>query len=395
MAFKKELLNRKITEAGITQVKLAELVGVDPRTVNRWLRGDKPPRNSYIRKLAKELHCRPEDFDPRYADGEDQIHIESRISAASHNAYSVMKLAYGVDEQAIIELAPVLFSIVAARAVNLPHREQEQYAELVRLAETCGLPRPHRFDNHVDAESFLIDEQAAQEGKCFGLEAEDQLQADPRNLFAEAMRRLIGEASSDVEMDQYFAPAGATPTALGFNPHIVLYNRIAEGNDEIVRRLTMGDVRLSRSITKAELNADHDLNAAVEIIRQDLAEQATKHRTKLAARREKELRRLEAWRASYHGNYPDQAKEYDDLVAAYCKPEGWYPDYFSVPDREENDASPFSETRFIDDDLLRARHDASGRGELWLSFNTPEAQRFRELEQHRRRSRKEFQEMDR
>ena len=82
MAFDKQLLSRKITEAGISQVELANRINVTPRTVSRWLHGQKPPKPSLINELAKALHCRPEDFDPRYADGENDIRVEGRVSAA-------------------------------------------------------------------------------------------------------------------------------------------------------------------------------------------------------------------------------------------------------------------------------------------------------------------------
>lgn len=391
MAFEKELLHRKITEAGISQVRLAELVGVTPRTVNRWLRGEKPPKTSLIKKLAKALRCRPEDFDPRYVDGENEIHVEGRVSAASHNAYATMKLVYGVDEQTIIELAPVLFAIAAARAVNLPGEDHARWDELMKNSAALGFRRLQRFGNWTDQEGFAIDEQAAQNHRCFGLKAKDNSQALPRNLFVDAMRRMVHEAGSDHSMDQ-FAPfdAGEVPTALGFNPHVALFDFIAEGDAEIVRKLVRGDVRLSQSMTRAELNADGSLEAKAEIIRKDLAEQAASHRAKLAARREEGLARLKTWRAFYQERHPDLATEYDEMVAAYCKPEGWYPDYYTEVEREEDYADPFAETRFIDGDLLPRPQDASKRGSLWLSFDAPEQQRFNELEKHRRLSKAEF-----
>lgn len=396
MDFNKKLLRHKIAEAGITQVELAGMIGVTSRTVNRWLQGGKPPKASYIEKLAKELHCRPEDFDPRYADGKNEIHVEGRVTAASHNAYATMKLIYGVDHQTIIELAPILFSIVAARAVNLPGQDEAWWGELDREAKSLGFPRLDRFQNPADQDGFAIDEQAAQSSRCFGLKAEDEIQARPRNLFVAAMQRMTHEAGSDVSMDQFVPDdAGEAPTAIGFNPHVALYDSIAEGDAEIVRKLVDGDLRLSLSVTKAEFKANGSLEEYAEIIRNDLAEQAANHRAKLAARREEGLSRLSAWRAFYQERHPDLAREYDDLVAAYCKPEGWYPEYYSEASRELDYANPFIETRFIDGDLLPSKHDASERRWLRVSFNAPESQRLRELEGYRRLSKAEFGEMGR
>jgi hypothetical protein len=356
---------------------------------------ERPPKASYVEELAKVLHCRPEDFDPRYADGENEIRVEGRVSAASHNAYATMNLVYGVDEQTIIELAPVLFSIVAARAVNLPREDDDWWNTIANEAQSRGLQHLQRFPSFQDHEGFLIDVQAAMANKCFGQPAENELEACPRNLFVEAIRRMAEDAGLDGSMDQ-FAPydAGDVPTAFGFNPHVALFDFIAEGDAEIVRKLSRGDVRLYQSMTKAELNAKGDLEAKAEIIRKDLADQAANHRAKLAVRREQGLNRLETWRAFYQERFPDLAKEYGDLVAAYCKPEGWYPEYYSAVQREEDHANPFAETRFIDDDLL-PRPDNAKRGKFWLSFNAPESRRLKELEIHRLRSKVAFREMGR
>lgn len=393
MAFDKALLRRKLLEADISQVRLAELVEVTPRTVNRWLRGDKPPKASLIKRLAEELHCRPEDFDPRYVDGENEIRVEGRVSAASHNAYATMKLVYGVDEQTIIELAPVLFSIVAARAINLTSEDDAQWAKIERKAESLGHKRLDRFHSAEEVESLQFDEKAARNNQCFGIKAGGESYVMPRNLFIEAMRRMARKAGSEVGMDQFdVAEAGEVPTARGFVPHVALFDFIAEGDAEIVRNLARGDVRLSQSMTRAKLNAHDNLEEKAEIIRKDLADQAASRRAKLAARREQGLVELSEWRAFYAERHPDLAREYDDLIAAYCKPEGWYPDHYSDLGREEANANPFAEIRFIDEELLPGRQAAEEKGELWFSFNAPETERFRELEKHRRLSKAEFRE---
>ncbi|BDW81048.1 hypothetical protein MACH24_04860 [Erythrobacter sp. Dej080120_24] len=395
MAFDKGLLRRKITEAGISQVRLATLINVTPRTVNRWLRGEKPPKVSHIEKLATALHCRPEDFDHRYADGEDEIHVEGRISAASHNAYTTMNFIYGVDQQTIIELAPVLFALVAARAVNLPQEDDLWWAAIVEEGRSRGLDHLQRFPDFQDQEGFSIDQEAAIGDQCFGKRADDDCVASPRNLFVEAMRRIAEEVGLKGSMAQ-FEPvaAGEVPNARGFNPHVALFNFIAEGDAQIVRKLVMGDIRLFQSFKKAELNANGSFEVKAEIIRKDLADQAADHLSKLEERRNKELIRLSKWRKSYEESFPELAQEYDDLVKAFCKPEGWYPDYYSDLHREADYANPFAETRFIDEDRLPKTSDDSTRSKYWLSFNAPEARRLNELKSHRSRSKAGFREAE-
>lgn len=392
MAFKSELLLHKITMMRISQVRLASMLGVTPRTINRWLRGDQPPKNSHIKALANALHCRPEDFDPRYAESENDIHVEARISASSHNAFATIRAVYGVDEQTIIELAPALFSIVAARASNLPAEDAAFWASTDRQARALGLRVTH-YDNIGSVEGLMIDELAAQTHRCFGLKSPDGETAHPRNLFVEAMRRIAHEAGPDVSMiDCDQVPAGEPPASLGFNPHTPFYRAIAAGDEEIVRKLARGQVRLSQSFAQAELEDDKPLPEKAEIIRRDLLAQADQHRQKLEEMRGDSLNRLGAWRAFYEEGHPDLAKEYDELVSAFGKPEGWYPDHYSSTDREQDYADPFAETRFLDYALLPKPQDSSKRPALWLpSVHAHEAQRFAKLKNHRRLSKVEFE----
>lgn len=391
MAFDKQLLRRKIEEAGISQVELAKSVSVTPRTVNRWLNGDKPPKRSKIEELAVELHCSPEDFDPRHADGENSIRVEARVSAASHNAFAAMNVVYGVDEQTIIELAPALFSLVAARAVAIPGEDDRWWAEVSSQAERYGYPSFQQFGNAEDVAARDLDHRAARNSACFGLPQDEHNWIPSRNLFVEAMRRIASEAGGTVNMDQFVTSAtGEAPLATGFNPHVSLYEKVADGDAEIVRRLAMGDIRLSLSVVRAHRKANGNIDDWAEIIRKDLADQAAAQRAKLADARRDSLSQLETWRAFYQEHHPELASEYETFVAAYCKPEGWYPDYYDAEARELDFARPFAETRFIDNEKLASQQKASAKGVLWLSFNAPEIKRFKELQKHRRQSKAEF-----
>ncbi|MXO72995.1 helix-turn-helix domain-containing protein [Alteraurantiacibacter buctensis] len=68
MAFNAALLRKKLKEEGRTRAFLAELTGKNERTVSRWLNGGNSPKTKDLEKIATALNCRPQDFDPRYAD---------------------------------------------------------------------------------------------------------------------------------------------------------------------------------------------------------------------------------------------------------------------------------------------------------------------------------------
>lgn len=118
MAFKAELLRKKLKEEGKTRKFLSQATRKTERTVSRWLNGQNPPKGKDLDLIAMALKCRPQDFDPSFADEGSGVAMYARVSVASHNAYEMMRLRYGVTQKSIIELAPVLFSIVAGHALT-------------------------------------------------------------------------------------------------------------------------------------------------------------------------------------------------------------------------------------------------------------------------------------
>ena len=142
MAFKAELLKKKLKEEGKTRDELvADLkkqgCPKHKRTVSRWLAGDNPPKAKDLEGIARALNCKPQDFDPFFADmGLGEVSIQAHVSAASHNAYELMRLRYGVTQKQIMELAPVLFAILAAHALKVPDQDNA----LERKARMNGRP---------------------------------------------------------------------------------------------------------------------------------------------------------------------------------------------------------------------------------------------------------------
>src|SRR3546814_10068975 len=96
--------------------------------------------------------------------------------------------------------------------MNLPEQDAAFWKKLAIDAESLGFPPPEMFRNFTDQEGFALDEKAARNHRCFGLEATNPVEASPRNLFIEAMRRMVREAGLGVSMDQFASPgAGETP----------------------------------------------------------------------------------------------------------------------------------------------------------------------------------------
>ena len=200
MAFKAELLRKKLKEEGKTRKFLAEATRKTERTVSRWLNGQNPPKGKDLDLIAMALKCRPQDFDPSYADEGLGVAMYARVSVASHNAYEMMRLRYGVTQKTIIELAPILFSIVASYALKVPEEDLALHQEAVRRGLFSPLPHDRSPEG---AEGFALDQRASNNAACFGLPARNPMEAQPRNLFCEAMSRLCSGVSDHVSMELY------------------------------------------------------------------------------------------------------------------------------------------------------------------------------------------------
>lgn len=395
MAFKAELLREKMKACGVSQKHLAERTEFDVRSISRWANDRQIPKTASILKLAEALGCSPRDFDPDFADSMEGVIVSGRVSAASHNAYAAMKLVFNVSQTQILELAPILFATVAARALQIPGDDDNFIAAHEREARSRGI-RIERHGNVDESDGLDVDREAVRNHQCFGLEPEQDSKALPRNLFFEALRRMVAKTGNAVSIDMWEQGwPGHVPDAYGFNPHVALLDLVAEGDPEIIRRLVRGEARFSTSIDKAQIANKGDLNQLAELIRKDLADQAAAHRAMLEDQRRASQARLDRWRLGYEREHPELAQEYEELTAALCHPANWYPAYYSDKMIEEACANPFAEARFVDDARYPGRF---ARLRLFDHETEPvypcthaDFERFEELQAHRAASKAAFE----
>lgn len=391
MAFKSELLRTKLKEAGKTRRFLAELTGKTERNVSRWLNGGHPPKSSDLEKIAWALGCTPQDFDPSLADeGQGEVAIHARVSVASHNAYELMKERYGVTQKDILELAPVLFSIVAAHALRIPDQDELLHQEATRR----GLPSPLNISAQF-ANGFAIDQQASKNKKCFGLPAKDLSEAANRNLFYESILRLCLNIEETINTEHFAQPEpGKPPSSAGFIPDVELLTDITGGNSELIEALIKGRIRLSTCIDEYKKGGNKSVKAFIEILGKELVRANHKHEKEIAESREAALVKLTGWRAYYADHHPDLAREYDQIVEEYCHDDGWYPSYYDEELKEIFWADPYKEDRHINEDKLPEyqKRKAEDPGAFHFSMTDPIYQRFRQLEAHRRKIKAEFEE---
>ncbi|WP_114283719.1 helix-turn-helix domain-containing protein [Candidatus Halocynthiibacter alkanivorans] len=387
MSFKADLLKRKLKEEGQTLDKFSKAVGVSTRTVNRWKSGENTPKPKDLEKIARVLNCEPQDFDPFFADlGLGEVSIQAHVSAASHNAYELMRWRYGVSQKQIMELAPVLFAIVAGHALKVPDQDDE----IARLASEYGLADPRLQGGHNDA-------RASKQKKCFGLETSNPRVETSRNLFSEAMLRLSSQIEDYVDTRWFVgAEVAEAPNAAGYIPDIELVDAISGGNPKLAEAIVKGRIRLSTVLQQAKEGKDPvSVQAFADAIRHAHAQQ-------IEEQRDAGLKKLKAWRAFYEERHPDLAEEYDRLVAQHCHEKGWCPKDYTDDDRIQSWVNPYQEDRHINEDTLteyqrrkkEARKKDEGTKALTFvnMYDDPVVLRFGELQRHRAQIKKQFEE---
>ena len=384
MAFKASLLRKKMKDEGKTQQYLAKITGKTERTVSRWLNGGNAPKGKDLDVIAQVLKCRPQDFDPSYADEGAGVPIYARVSVASHNAYEMMRLRYGVSYTSIVELAPVLFSIVANYALKVPDDDIAFHNEAVSRGLPSPLPGTQSYDRAL---GFEIDRRAGSSGSCFGLSADDQMEALPRNLFFEAISRLSIQIGDHVSTEFFRQPEpGEAPTAAGFVPDIQLLQNLTGGDADLGKALIEGRVRLSKCREYLATFEGDTMAECAAMLRRELAKADDDHQTRLQSKREEGLAKLEAWLAYYNEMHPDEASEYNNIVNSYCHEKEWFPKYYDNELREMCWSDPFREHQFIDKNLLPDDQKNS-------LVPGPIARRLAQLENHRSLSKLKFEEL--
>ncbi|UWQ39930.1 helix-turn-helix domain-containing protein [Leisingera aquaemixtae] len=383
MAFKADLLRKKLNEEGKTRDELAKATNKNKRTVSRWLAGENPPKPTDLEAIARVLNCSPQDFDPFFSDmGLGEVSIHAHVSAASHNAYELMRWRYGVSQRQIMELAPVLFSIVAGHALKVPQQDNE----VAQQAFKNGLSDPRHQGGHIE-------EQASKLKKCFGLKASDPGVEISRNLFSEAIRRLSSQINDYVDTGWFVgAEPTVAPNAAGFIPDTELLDTISGGDRNLAEAIVKGRIRLSVVLQRSGEGKDRvSIEEFADAIRHE-------HARKIDERRQAGIKKLKAWRAFYAERHPDLAEEYDLIVAQHCHEEGWYPEGYTDDDRDQSYVNPYLEDHHINEDTLseyqrlKAENSEKGKFSLVLPHQDPVCRRFGELQRHRARIKKGFEE---
>lgn len=378
MALDREKLKILMKSRGVTQKKIKEATGKDARTVSRWLSGNNIPKDRDLRIIADLLQCEPVAFYKNFVDAPDEgVAIHSTVSVAAYNAYEVMGIRYGVTQRDIMEIAPVLFAIVAGHALRVPQQDIDAYW----LAKRAGL-NVQIGGNAEDSAGFDLDERAAEQRKCFGIAA-DPWEAAPRNLFAEAVKRLCEDLGGIVDpKDMYQPDAGAPLKAVGFNVAPQVIAKLADGDEERAKDFVTGRLRLP----PREILKDLGKSALLE----ELQRQTKARQARREAERQESLSKLSGWQTAYAAEHPEMEAEYHDLASRYYEAVGYVKDGSSAEDRDALYSDPFSEKRDLKEGISTHYVDLFGEADETKKAQAEQVARLKKLEKHRRASKRAF-----
>lgn len=299
MAFDRKKLREYLKENGITQADLAFLAGKDIRTIRRWLSPTQRLTLKSINQICHALDVSPEQFDPETTgtnSGDHNVQIGARVSVAAANGYTLLRKEYGITHKQLIELAPVMFSIIARRALGLSRRLEQN------LADAEAAIQWSKVDVQIDPFGEYqrsIDNARASEDKgwLFGDERHDggyrDCHEEPTNLFCKELTEL----SKDMEDVLEFRRFDGCPTSRGFPLSTAIIDEFTCGNTSFRDHITYGDINLG----VMDEHLWHPENSAerMQWLKQEVLKSKGRRQIK-----------DEAWRKSN----PEQAKARDELM---------------------------------------------------------------------------------
>lgn len=382
MPFDRKKLRDLMQSRGITQVTLAQATGKQARTVSRWLSGNNVPKERDILRIASLLQCQPVEFYKNFVEAPNEgVALHATVSMASYNSYELMGLRYNVSQRDIIEIAPVLFSIVAAHALRVPQQDAAALSKARERGLHADIAR-----NAEEASGYDLDQKAADAAKCFG-NAADPFTAITRNLFYHALVRLSHDIKGLVDVSQMYEPeAGVALKVSGFNVDPKLLSYLTDGDEEKISAFTNGQLRMPDRKTLENFD-QAEFSKYVQ-------KQFDANNTDLETRRETSLMQLNEWQEAFITEHPKLDEEYRMLAETYYEPEGYIPKYYIGKERQDFYADPFNAKRYLKSGVsvfdLALRSIFSGLREPEERSEAERVRRLEELERLRTESKRCF-----
>ena len=238
-------------EKGLSQAKLADMSGITARTIRRMEKEPercKKTREETAARLAKALAVEPgvltgELPAPRLGKGSQPEfgrvrRISAQVSPKVRLAYDLVRRQYGVSVTEIINMAPLLFSLLAEGSLNRRRERLKEACEAIDLLGNNG------FRLNPD-ETIEQEEESIANADVFG---EQRLSGHPGplepfypiegNPFAEYLHELDPNAVDDIEVD-------SSRMNIGYQICLDELKDITHGSYEAYQCLSAGHARIS------------------------------------------------------------------------------------------------------------------------------------------------------
>lgn len=254
-------------EAGLTAEALADAAHVGRATITRIENGKAgATRTETVKRLASTLKCQPADlFKPPEPDQarslfDDRAPLDLSISTAAQNALELVAMRYNETRETILELAPLLFDLVARESL---FERNERLTELsARRDSVAGMDRHFshlggRFLHDWQAEEVEVLEEASIRKR--DLRASHVLGSDsiedafvPLDYDEECDNPFVGHLKRRIQAVQRDGaeapsidvwPIWRSPTYdIGSQEALV----VAQGDEELARAILTGAIPLAR-----------------------------------------------------------------------------------------------------------------------------------------------------
>lgn len=251
---------------GMTQAELAKEAHVSVRQIARLETQGGKPRASTLTALAKALDTFPQNLgmDVETVERKDEpVQVGARVSPQLRLAYDLVRHRYGPSRRELIELAPLLFTLLAEGCLDWRRQCLEKMKEAKEEMDKLGKLGPLYFANYlarvdhgrwleqvsIDSADLLGDSIRKDDQAWFYF-SEDDL--DAITPFSEYLRKLAEELK-DKEAVGFFPDKSDATVGLdsiwGAEPYQVcgsLLDELCGGSKRARWALTCGDVQLAK-----------------------------------------------------------------------------------------------------------------------------------------------------
>lgn len=184
-----EEFQKQLKRKNLSQAKLAKLVGASANTFSNWSKEGHEARKSLVDRVALKLECSVQDLTEVSTSSDPK---DDRVRVSHYVELDLIAHYYGVTPSLILELAPVMFDVIASRALKDRRDQVTEWYESIKdkaVNHPAGLKSPihekslkDRLEYSDIADAFYEDIERRKK-RDFGIDDEDNHDLFFRKLY--------------------------------------------------------------------------------------------------------------------------------------------------------------------------------------------------------------------